>query len=140
MQQLEHITAFWDKNLAESAMDSLFLKYDGKIEAIISNNDAMAIGAITSLQKYGYNKGDNSKYIPVVGIDGLKEAKELIDKGMMTGTVSQDFNVLADSIYNVGTNLIYKADSLQNVDYKLVDGKIVFTLPYSPYTKQSKNS
>lgn len=100
----------------------------------------MAIGAVTSLQKYGYNKGDDSKYIPVVGIDGLKEAKELIDKGMMTGTVSQNLDTMAETIYNVGINLIYNADSLQNVNYKLVDKKIVFTLPYSLYTKQSKNN
>jgi ABC-type sugar transport system, periplasmic component len=95
----------------------------------------MAIGAINSLQKYGYNKGDNSKYIPVVGIDGLKEAKDLIDKDMMTGTVSQDLDILANSLYNVGMKLIYNEDSLQNIPYKLVNGKIVVTLPYSKYTK-----
>ena len=50
----------------------------------------MAIGAIEALQKYGYNKGDKSKYIPVVGIDGIPEAKDLINKGFMTGTVIQD--------------------------------------------------
>jgi ABC-type sugar transport system, periplasmic component len=137
IQELASVNAFWDKEIAEDAINSLFLKYDGTIEAIISNNDAMAIGAINALQKYGYNKGDNSKYIPVVGIDGLKEAKDLIDKGMMTGTVSQDLDNLAESLYNVGINLIYDEDSLQNVPYKLVNGKMVVTLPYSKYTKQS---
>jgi ABC-type sugar transport system, periplasmic component len=135
IQELAAVNAFWDKEIAEDSINSLFLQYDGTIEAIISNNDAMAIGAINSLQKYGYNKGDNSKYIPVVGIDGLKEAKDLIDKGMMTGTVSQDLDNLADSLYNVGINLIYDEDSLKNVPYKLVNGKIVVTLPYSKYTK-----
>lgn len=137
LQELAAVNAFWDKNFAESSIDSLYLKYDGTIEAIISNNDAMAIGAIASLQKYGYNKGDNSKYIPVFGIDGLKEAKDLIDKGMMTGTASQDLDILAESLYNVGMNLIYDENSLKNVPYKLVNGKIVVTLPYSIYTKQS---
>ena len=140
LQELDSVNAFWDKDFAESAIGSLYLKYDGAIEAIISNNDAMAIGAVASLQKYGYNKGDNSKYIPVVGIDGLKEAKDLIDKGIMTGTVSQDLDILADSLYNVGMNLIYNEDSLQSVPYKLVNDKIVVTLPYSIYTKQSKNN
>lgn len=63
------------------------LRYGDKIEAIISNNDAMAIGAIEALQKYGYNKEDKSKYIPVFGIDGIPAAKDLINKGVMTGTV-----------------------------------------------------
>ena len=87
-------------------MESLFLRYGGKIEAIISNNDAMAIGAIKALQKYGYNKGDKSKYIPVVGIDGIPEAKDLINKGIMTGTVSQDPNETAEALYTVGMNLV----------------------------------
>jgi methyl-galactoside transport system substrate-binding protein len=139
LQELATVNALWDKDFAESAINSLFLKYDGEIEAITSNNDAMAIGAVASLQKYGYNKGDNSKYIPIVGIDGLKEAKDLIAKGMMTGTVSQDLDILADSLYNVGMNLIYNEDSLQSVPYKLVNDKIVVTLPYSIYTKQSNN-
>lgn len=138
LRELATVDAFWDKDFAESATDSLYLKYDGTIEAIISNNDAMAIGAVASLQKHGYNKGDPSKYISVVGIDGLKEAKELVDKGMMTGTVNQDLDILADSLYSVGTNLIYNADSLKNVPYKLVNGKIVVTLPYSIYTKTIK--
>ncbi|NOW06708.1 substrate-binding domain-containing protein [Clostridium beijerinckii] len=47
------------------------------IEVIISNNDAMAIGAIEALQKYGYNKEDKSNYVSVVGIDVLPEAKDL---------------------------------------------------------------
>ena len=50
----------------------------------------MAIGAVEALQAYGYNKGDKSKNIIVVGIDGLPEAKDLIDKGIMTGTIIQD--------------------------------------------------
>ena len=52
----------------------------------------MAIGAVEALQAYGYNKGDKSKNILVVGFDGLTEAKDLIDKGMMTGTIVQDPN------------------------------------------------
>jgi methyl-galactoside transport system substrate-binding protein len=53
------------------------------MEAMISNNDEMAIGAIEALQKYGFNKGVNSKSIPVIGIGGSPEAKELINKGFM---------------------------------------------------------
>ena len=53
----------------------------------------MAIGAIESLQKYGYNSGDKTKNIAVAGIDGLPEAKDLIDKGFITGTVIQYMKV-----------------------------------------------
>ena len=39
------VNADWSKELAKNSIKSLFLKYDGRIEAIIANNDAMAIGA-----------------------------------------------------------------------------------------------
>ena len=39
----------------------------------------MAIGAIEALQKYGYNTGDKSRTIPIVGVDGIPEAKKLIN-------------------------------------------------------------
>ena len=67
----------------------MLLKYSDKIEAIISNDDSMAIGAVQALQKYGYNTGNKSKVIPVVGIDGVPEAIELISKGFMLGTALQ---------------------------------------------------
>ena len=50
----------WLQDCAKSSIESLFLKYGNKIEAIISNNDAMAVGAVEALQKYGYNKGDKA--------------------------------------------------------------------------------
>ena len=74
-EELALIICNWDRDCAKSAISSLFLKYDDKIEAIISNNDAMAIGAIEALQAYGYNKGDKTKTIPVVGIDAIPEAE-----------------------------------------------------------------
>jgi methyl-galactoside transport system substrate-binding protein len=133
-QELAMVSANWLKDLAKSSIDSLFLKLYGNIEAIISNNDAMAIGAIESLQNYGYNKGDKSKDIAIVGIDGLPEAKDLIDKGYMTGTVIQDPKVEAEFLYNVGMNLINNLNPTENTDYKSVDGDVIIPFPYDTYT------
>lgn len=134
-KQLELISAYWDKELAKNAVDSLFLKSGNKIEAIISNNDAMAIGAIEALQKYGYNKGDKSKYISVVGIDGLDVAKDLIDKGLMTGTVTQSPEIIAESLYTVGMNLISNVNPIENTNYKITDGQIIVPALYDQYVK-----
>jgi len=54
-EQLASQACNWNKEIAKNAMESLFLRYDGRIEAIIANSDPMAIGAIEALQKYGYN-------------------------------------------------------------------------------------
>ena len=137
-KELVAINAGWDKDIAKSSIENLFLKYNDQIEAIISNNDAMAIGAIEALQKYGYNTGDKSRNIAVVGIDGLQEAINLIDKGSMTGTVIQDSNVLAEVLYTVGMNLYNNLNPTENTNYKIENREIIIPYPYDAYTGKIK--
>lgn len=134
-QQLLSVVCNWDEECAKTAMESNLLTLDGKIEAIIANNDAMAIGAIKTLQKYGYNKGGNSKYIPVVGVDALPEAQELIKQGVMTGTVVQDPRVHANAIYTIGMNLVSGTYPLNGTNYKFDETGITIKLPYYEYVK-----
>lgn len=49
-------------------MKKLFEKYKEQIEIIIANDDTIAIGAVKALQEHGYNNGDISKTIPIVGV------------------------------------------------------------------------
>jgi methyl-galactoside transport system substrate-binding protein len=95
----------------------------------------MAVGAVEALQKYGYNNGDKSEYIPVFGINGLPEAKKLIDQGMMAGTVIQDPREYADAVYAIGMNLVSDINPLNGTNYKFDEtGKIV-KIPYHKYIK-----
>lgn len=128
----------WLKELAKDSMDSLLLQYNGKIEAIIANNDAMAIGAIEALQKYGYNKGDKSKNIAVVGIDGSPEAIELINKGFITGTVINDPKIISEALYNIGMNMINNINPIENTNYKLSDSEIIIPTGFKEYTSMTK--
>jgi methyl-galactoside transport system substrate-binding protein len=132
-QELLSIPCNWEEECARVSIESSLLTLDGKIEAIISNNDAMAIGAIESLQKYGYNTGDKFKYIPVVGIDGLSKAKELIDQGIMTGTVVQDSRAHANAIYTIGLNLISGNTPLNGTNYKFDETGVTINMPYTEY-------
>lgn len=135
-EQLQLINANWLKDIAKESINNLFLKYGDKIEAIIANNDAMAIGAIEALQSYGYNKGDKNKNIAVVGIDALPEAKYLVDKGLMTGTVVQDPKTLAEVFYNVGMNLVNNLSPIENTPYKIIDNEIIIPFLYQEYIKK----
>ena len=134
-QELLSVTCNWEEECAKTALQSNLLTLGDKIEAIISNNDAMAIGAIKTLQKYGYNKDDKSKYIPVVGVDGLPEAQELIKQGAMTGTALQDPRDHANAIYTIGMNLVSGTYPLNNTNYKFDETGIVIKLPYYEYFK-----
>lgn len=133
-EELELVNADFEQELAKNAVESLFLKYDGKIEAIISNNDAMAIGAIEALQKYGYNKGDKTKTIAVVGNDAIPPAQELIKKGFMAGTAVQDPNEMAEALYKVGMNMVFDKNPLEGTEYKFDKTGVVIKLPYREYT------
>ncbi|MFW2491965.1 galactose ABC transporter substrate-binding protein [Clostridium chromiireducens] len=134
-QELASRICNWERDCAKISINSLFLKFGGNIEAIISNNDAMAIGAIEALQEYGYNQGDPTKTIPVVGVDAIPEAIDLINKGFMAGTVTQNPDELANALYSIGLNLVYNRPPLEDTNYKL-SGEGIIKLPYYIYTKK----
>ena len=125
--------ADWNTELARNATEALFLKYGDKIEVIIANNDAMAIGAIQTLQKYGYNKGDKTKTIAVVGVDAIPEAQDLIRKGFMAGTVIQDAHAMAKAFYTVGMNMVYNKNPLEGTEYKFDETGVAIRIPYQQY-------
>lgn len=120
----------WSKEEAKNNTKSLLLRFGKNIEMIIANNDSMAIGAIEALQESGYNIGDKSMTIPVIGFDGIKEAKDLITKGIMLGTVIQDPYDYAKAFYSVGMNLVYGKNPIDGTEYKFDDTGISIILPY----------
>lgn len=123
----------WNRQEAKEAFEPVFLQNGSKIEAIISNNDEMAIGAIEVLQKYGYNKGDIKKTIPVIGVDAIPEAQELINKKYMAGSVLQDAQAMAKALYNIGMNLVQNKKPLDGTNYKFDATGVAIRIPYQEY-------
>jgi methyl-galactoside transport system substrate-binding protein len=132
-QELSLNVCDWNEEEAKNVTRTLFLKFGNEIEVIISNNDSMAIGAISALQEQGYNKGDKSKTITVVGVDAIPEAQDLIKQGIMTGSVLQNASAMANAIYNVGINLIYNKNPLDGTEYKFDDTGVAIRIPYEQY-------
>lgn len=131
--RLASSVANWDRELARINVKSLFLQHYNRIEAIIANNDEMAIGAIEALQEYGYNLGDKNKTIPVVGVDATSEAQELIKKGSMAGSVTLDPSEMANAIYTIGMNVFQGSDPLNGTQYKFDETGVAVRLPYKEY-------
>jgi methyl-galactoside transport system substrate-binding protein len=131
--ELESTVCNWDRQLARDKFEQIYLYYGNKIEAVISNNDEMAIGAIGALQKYGYNLGDPSKTIAVVGVDGIPAAQELIRKGEMAGTVVQDAPAMAEACYLIGMNLVSGRPPLEGTLYKFDDTGVSIRIPYKEF-------
>lgn len=132
-EELSLVYANWARDFAKNAIKSLFFRYGNKIEAIIANDDSMAIGAIEALQEQGYNKGDKGKTIAVVGVEALPEAKELIKNGIMLGTVFQNPRAMADAIYSVGINLVNNQNPLEGTQYKFDETGVSIRIPNTIY-------
>ncbi|MBS5949229.1 MAG: galactose ABC transporter substrate-binding protein [Clostridium sp.] len=125
----------WQNDLAQSATEAWLSRFGDKIEAVISNNDGMAQGAIAALQAQGYNNGDTAKTIPVVGVDATAAAQDLIGKGFMLGSVLQDADGMATALYETGMNLAAGKDAIDGTSYKFDDTGVAVRIPYQEYTK-----
>lgn len=132
-QELQLLVCNWFEDQAYDSMKTLILKYGNQIEVIISNNDAMALGAIKALQEAGYNFGDKSRTIPVVGVDLIPPARELIQKGEMLGSVYQDPKAYADALFVCGMNLVQGKSPIEGTQYKFDDTQVAIRLPQTEY-------
>ena len=102
VEQLAADTAMWDKVKATDLMAAFISSQSlDKIEAVLCNNDDMALGAIEALKAEGYNSGDASKYIPVVGVDATAPALEAMKEGSLLGTVLNDATSQGNASVNI---------------------------------------
>ena len=132
-EELASTYANWYRELAKDAILSFFLKYGNGIEVIIANDDTMAQGAIDALQMYGYNKGDKTPTIAVVGVDALASVQELIRKGIMTGSVIQDDRAMAETMYTMGMNLVSGKKPLEGTQYKFDETGVAVRIPFQEF-------
>ena len=77
----------WDQTTAQQDVANALAQYGEKIEVVFCNNDAMALGALQSIEQAGRKVGED---IYLVGVDALKEAVQNVVDGKMTGTVLND--------------------------------------------------
>lgn len=71
-------------------------------DAIIANNDEMAIGAAMALQQAGMTKGA----VPIIGVDGLPDGLAAIKRGQLAASVFQDPKSQATSALQAAIKMI----------------------------------
>ena len=123
----------WDEALARQTMKQAIDAYGDQIELVISNNDTMALGAIAALQEAGFNKegGPASAFIPVVGVDAIPRAIDAIQKGMMSATVKQDGEKMAEAIVALTMNALDGKDFLADMPYAWDASGVAIRIPYA---------
>ena len=83
----ENIDAQYRTEYSIKDVANALAQYGDQIEVVFCNNDAMALGALQSIQQAGRTVGTD---IYLVGVDALADAVQAVLDGNMTGTVLND--------------------------------------------------
>lgn len=92
----------WNDQAAKETVETWVKKYKGKLDFIVSNNDGMAIAAS--------NASGLAKNTPIIGFDALGTACDMIKKGTLAGSVSQNGDDQALATIRVLTSLVKKTE------------------------------
>lgn len=123
VEELGTEIANWSTTEAKEVMETWIGKYGDKIEMVICQNDAMALGAVEALKGNGLIS--DKSVVPVIGINALPEVAEEIKAGNMLGTVLTSTYDSARAIIDMCINAINGREVTEGTEWTLEDGKIV---------------
>jgi inositol transport system substrate-binding protein len=116
-------TGIWLRDKGMTLVND-WLTQGRKFDAVVSNNDEMAIGAAMALQQAGVKKGS----ILIAGVDGTPDGLNAVKKGSLVVSVFQDAKGQADGSIETAVKMAknepvepavwvpYRLITLQNVD------------------------
>lgn len=134
LEVLDIVIANWDRNTAYGLTQSFMERHQDKLELIISNNDAMALGTIEKLKEMNVFLDTNQDgtidreaepWLPIVGIDGIAASLESIKQGYLYGTIVNDSDNMAKSIIEL-TDWILRKKDLKDFPYPITNNKYVW--------------
>lgn len=135
VEKVAEDTAMWDRVKGQEKMAAFLAANGDKIEAVLANNDDMALGAIEALKAAGYFK--DNKYMPVVGVDATAPALKELEAGTLLGTVLNDAKNQGKATLNIADVLAKgQTPGKDNTGYDITDGKYVW-VPYKKITKEN---
>ncbi len=109
----------WSRKTAYQNFQEVANNYIDDIEAVISNNDDMALGAIDYLLDNKIFKTEfKQQPFPVIGVDGTEVGISFIKKGLLYGTVKNEGSQQSKAILSL-------------LDYLFNDKTIDDSFPYS---------
>ena len=132
VESIAQDTAMWDRVKGQDKMAAFLAAHGDKIEAVLANNDDMALGAIEALKAAGYFS--EGMFMPVVGVDATAPAMEALKEGTLLGTV------LNDAVNQGGATILLaillgqgEEPTAENYPYEITDGKYIW-VPYQKVT------
>ena len=116
-------SGIWSRDKGMTLVND-WLTQGRKFDAVVSNNDEMAIGAAMALQQAGVAKGS----VLIAGVDGTPDGLNAVKKGSLLVSVFQDAKGQADGSIDTAVKMAkdepvepavwvpYRLITLQNVD------------------------
>ncbi|MFJ2479530.1 sugar ABC transporter substrate-binding protein [Pseudomonas sp. NPDC087598] len=117
-------TGIWLRDKGMTLVND-WLTQGRRFDAVVSNNDEMAIGAAMALQQAGVEKGS----VLIAGVDGTPDGLNAIKKGNMAVSVFQDAKGQADGSIDTAVKMAKNEAVEQNVwvPYRLITPENVDT-------------
>lgn len=102
-----------------------------ELEAVVCNNDILALGTLEALQALHYNEAQQSAdalRVPIIGIGGMQEALAEIERGTLYGTVLYDAPDIIDPALDIAVmfhdqhriNIDAEQSRLQRSEHRLL--------------------
>ena len=126
-------TAYWDTEKAAAGFKT-FLKTGQPYDAVICNNDSMAIGVVQAMNELGID----TSAVPVVGIDATVDGCQSILDGGMQFTVLQSASGQGAACIEAAIALV-KTGTVKDVEY-VTDDHMYVWVPFSPVDKSNAAS
>ena len=122
------LAADWNR---ADAMDMISpLLTTTEYDCIISNNDAMALGAMEAM----LSQGLDPKSVPIVGIDATVDGRQAVKDGTMAMTVFQNPDGQGRGAQAAAVNMLNGKAINEGTDYDTDETGNIVWIPYEPVT------
>ena len=122
------LAADFDRATAQDMISPLLTTTE--YDCIISNNDAMALGAIEALNAAGIDPTT----VPIVGVDATVDGRQAIKDGTLSMSVFQDADGQGRGALMAAANLVSGAALNEGTDYELDEAGYTMWVPFEPVT------
>ncbi len=122
------LAADFDRATAQDMISPLLTTTE--YDCIISNNDAMALGAIEALTAQGIDPTT----VPIVGVDATVDGRQAIKDGTLSMSVFQDADGQGRGALMAAANLVSGAALNEGTDYELDEAGYTMWVPFEPVT------
>mgnify|MGYP005760639387 CR=1 FL=1 len=122
------LAADFDRATAQDMISPLLTTTE--YDCIISNNDAMALGAIEALNAQGIDPTT----VPIVGVDATVDGRQAVKDGSLDMTVFQDANGQGYGCLMAAANLATGKALNDGTEYELDETGNIMWVPFEPVT------